>query len=114
MGLVPFSSSGNPDAIIKKLGPGPIDIFGKNANDLYLVAGNNEFNYSTWFPTGDHDGYWEYMNHKWDVPDDFKPGSCPVVKHVIELPNLGKKYITLYGVIERRPFPSKGDKAVPE
>ncbi len=60
-----------------------------------------DFNFSTWFPTKVGKGYWEYMNHNWDI---FDPKDLPAVKHRLELPSLGKEFLTIYGVVEKQRF----------
>ena len=54
-----------------------------------------------WFPTKVGKGYWEYMNHNWDI---FDPKDLPAVKHRLELPSLGKEFLTIYGVVEKQRF----------
>jgi hypothetical protein len=56
-----------------------------------------DFNFATWFPAG----YWEYMNHHWNT---FDPKDLPALKHQKCLPDLGKKFLTLYGVVQQRPW----------
>jgi hypothetical protein len=41
------------------------------------------------------------MNHNWETID---PKDPPAVKHKTELPRLGKEFLTLYGVVEKKPF----------
>lgn len=62
------------------------------------------FNFATWFPEDDGDGYWEYMNHRWDNPNEFMPGNCPRLEHSAKLPELDGR-LTLYGVVPVTPFP---------
>jgi hypothetical protein len=41
------------------------------------------------------------MNHHWKT---FDPKDLPAVKHRQELPDLGKEFLTVYGVVEKQDF----------
>ena len=97
-------TKGNGDEIVKNLGPGPID---PNTSGLNLDRDKSgSFNYATWFPVS-KGGYWEYMNHRWDSEGFKDPDNLPRVKHKKSLPEMGKKYVTLYGAAEILPWPKK-------
>jgi hypothetical protein len=93
---------GNGGQIAKSWGDGQVNIMkmtGKLNLDMNRRA---DYNFSTWFPTPDGRGYWEYMNRHWKTVD---PKDPPAVKHQPELPDLGKEFLTVYGVVEKQPFP---------
>jgi hypothetical protein len=56
------------------------------------------FNFATRMPKG----YWEYLNHDLTFND---PKKLPAVVHATELPDMGKEYITVYGVTKQRTPP---------
>ena len=86
---------GNGNKIANALGDTAITL---KSSGLHLdLARMADFNFSTWFPSG----YWEYMNHHWNSID---PNDCPVLKHKKDLPELGDEFLTLYGVVEQRPW----------
>ncbi len=62
--------------------------------DLSRMA---DFNFATAMPKG----YWEYMNRGVTFDNPKKP---PAVIHGMQLPDLGKEYITIYGVTKKQPL----------
>ena len=104
---VQLPTTGNPDQVVKTLGPGPID---PKTPKLKLDKDKGgSFNYATWLPAGDG-GYWEYMNHRWDTEGFRNANDLPQVKHKTSLPDMGEKYLTLYGAAEVLPWPKKQDQ----
>jgi hypothetical protein len=94
-------TKGNGEQIAQSLGDGPINLLrmtGKLNLDMNRIM---DFNFSTWLPTEAGKGYWEYMNHHWKT---FDPKDLPAVKHRQELPDLGKEFLTVYGVVEKQDF----------
>jgi hypothetical protein len=94
-------TKGNGAQIAQSLGDGELDLLrmtGKLNLDLNRRA---DFNFATWFPTPVGKGYWEYMNHHWMT---FDPKDLPAVKHRQDLPDLGREFLTVYGVVEKHPF----------
>jgi hypothetical protein len=94
-------TKGNGPQIAQSLGDGELDLLrmtGKLNLDLNRRA---DFNFATWFPTPTGKGYWEYMNHHWMT---FDPKDLPAVKHRQDLPDLGREFLTVYGVVEKHPF----------
>jgi hypothetical protein len=50
-----------------------------------------DYNFATWMPKG----YWEYMSRFLSFDNPKKP---PEVIHAPQLPDMGREYITIYGV----------------
>jgi hypothetical protein len=91
---------GNGAQIANRLGDKIVNL--QAAGNLNLDLNRKEaFNFATWFPAGNAGGYWEYMNHGLDYDD---PKDPPAVKHNVKLPDLGDEYLTLYGVVQQRPW----------
>jgi uncharacterized protein RhaS with RHS repeats len=88
-------TTGNGQKIANALGDVAITV--KTSGLQLDLSRMEDFNFSTWFPAG----YWEYMNHHWNTID---PNDCPVLKHKEDLPDMGKTFLTLYGVVEQRPW----------
>jgi hypothetical protein len=64
-----------------------------------------QFNVATWFDAKSG-GYWEYMDHEFASKPP-SPDNPVIVKHIINLPELGADWITIYGVTHRRHFKMK-------
>ena len=47
------------------------------------------------------------MNHRWDARGFKDPKDLPRVKHKKSLPEMGEKYVTLYGAAEILSWPKK-------
>jgi uncharacterized protein RhaS with RHS repeats len=86
---------GDPNRLLKNLGTGAV-----NLNQIPIDRRKGaDYNWATWFPSGENSGYWEYMNTNWET---INPKIFPKVIHSKTLPNLGKGYITLYMIVELR------------